>query len=305
LWKTGRPGLRVRSRAGFYGVPDGSNTGDSARGERLAAALASPFAAADLDLRLSALFVDDEKAGPSLRAMLRIDARDLTFVEKPGGGRQVVLDVVAVTFDAGGKPVDRKDQTFTIGTPGAEPPAPDTAFFYTLDLPVTKPGPYQFRVVVRDVASERLGAAGEVLLVPDLKAGRLALSSILVHGAALETPAASTGDATQALVGRVTPGRPFDYAFQILNARRDPATERPRLETQVRLWRGREAIYEGPRTPLSVEHPVAGRVAAGGRLNLGAGLEPGDYALQVVVTDRLAPSERSVATQWTRLEAVR
>ena len=86
------------------------------------------------------------------------------------------------------------------------------------------------------------------------------------------------------------PGGSFDYAFQILNARRDPATDRPRLQTQVRIWRGGKAIYEGPRTPLSLEGPGGERVAAGGRLNLGANLEPGDYGLQVIVADTLAPS---------------
>ena len=299
-----RPGLHVRSRAGFYGVPDAAAAGTASRGERLAAALVSPFAAPDLGLRLQALFVDDEKAGPTLRAMLRIDGRDLTFVERPGGGWQVVLDVAAVTYGSGGAAVDRKDQTFTVSTQAAERPGPDTAFYYTVDLPVTKPGPYQFRVVVQDTATERLGAASEVVVVPDLKAGRLALSGILVHGAAGQAPADGS-DGTQALVGRVKPGGSFDYAFQILNARRDPATQRPRLQTQVRLWRGGKAVYEGPRTPLSLEGPGGERVAAGGRLDLGASLEPGDYGLQVIVTDTLAPSARSVATQWARLEVVR
>jgi VWFA-related protein len=299
-----RPGLQVRSRAGFYGVPDAADAaGTPSRGERLAAALVSPFAAFDLGLRLQALFVDDEKTGPTLRAMLRIDGRDLTFAERPGGGWQVVLDVAAVTYGSGGAAVDRKDQTFTISTQAAERPGAETAFYYTVDLPVTKAGPYQFRVVVQDTATERLGAAGQVVVVSDLKAGWLALSDILVHSAAGR--AADESDGTQPLVGPVKPGGSFDYAFQILNARRDPATERPRLQTQVRLWRGGKAVYEGPRTPLSLEGPGGQRVAAGGRLNLGASLEPGDYGLQVIVTDTLAPSARSVATQWARLEVVR
>ncbi len=298
-----RPGLRVRSRAGFYGVPDAAAAGTASRGERLTAALVSPFAAPDLGLRLQALFVDDEKTGPTLRAMLRIDGRDLTFVERPGGGWQVVLDVAAVTYGSGGAAVDRRDQTFTLGTQRAERPGPDTAFYYTVDLPVTKAGSYQFRVVVQDTATERLGAAAELVVVPDLEAGQLALSGILVHATG-EAPVVAT-DATQALVGRVKPGGSFEYAFQILNPRRDPATERPRLQTQVRFWRGRTAVYEGPRTPLSPEGRAGERVAAGGRLDLGADLEPGDYGLQVIVTDTLAPADRHVATQWARLEVVR
>lgn len=299
-----RPALHVRSRAGFYGVPDAAAAGTASRGERLAAALLSPFAAPDLGLRLQALFVDDETTGPTLRAMLRIDGRDLTFVERSGGGWQVVLDVAAVTYGSSGAAVDRKDQTFTLSTQSAERPGPDTAFYYTVVLPITKPGPYQFRVGVRDTATERLGAASEVVIVPDLKAGRLTLSGILVHGTAGQAPPDGS-DGTQAFVGRVKLGGSFDYAFQILNAQRDPATERPRLHTQVRLWHDGKPVYEGPRTPLSLEGPGGERVAAGGRLDLGASVEPGDYRLQVIVTDTLAPSARSVASQWARLEVVR
>lgn len=297
-----RPGLHVRSRAGFYGVPDVAAAGLTSRGERLAAALVSPFAAPDLGLRLQALFVDDETVGPTLRAMLRIDGRELTFVERPGGGWQVVLDVVAVTYASGGAAVDRKDQTFTLSTQATKRPAPDTAFYYTVDLPVTKPGPYQFRVVVQDTASERLGAAGEVVVVPDLKAGSLALSGVVVHGVAGRGPS-ETPDGT-ALLGRAKPGGSFDYVFQILNARRDPATRRPQLQTQVRLWRGGKVVYEGPRTPLSLEGSGGERIAAGGRLNLAANQEPGDYGLEVIVTDSLAPSARGLATKWARLEVI-
>jgi VWFA-related protein len=298
-----RPGLRVRSRAGFYGIPDAATPmGDESRAARLTAALRSPFAAADVRVRLQALFLDDEKAGPSLRAMLRIDGRDLSFADTAEGGRQAVLDVVAVTLDAGGV-VDRKDQTFTIRAKVAPASAADTALFYTVDLPVKKAGPYQFRVVVRDVATGRMGSASEVVAVPDLKAGRLAVSGILVRGTAGDAPSAS-GDESQALVGRVRPGSAFEYVFQVLNARRDPATSRPRLETQVRLWRGRQPVYEGAAAPLPVEHSAADRVVAAGRLRLSARLEPGEYTLEVTVRDTLAPRAQAVARQWADLEAV-
>src|SRR5262249_36826126 len=144
--------------------------------------------AADIGLSLQTVFVDDEKTGPTLRAMLGIDGRDLTFVEKAGGGWQVVIDVAAVTYGKGGVAVDRKDQTYTLRAPGAQRPEPRTAFHYPVDLAATKPGPYQFRVVVQDTATERLGAAAEVVIVPDLKAGGLALSGIVVYGAAGEAP---------------------------------------------------------------------------------------------------------------------
>ena len=299
-----RSGLRVRSRAGFYGVRDAPmGTGSESREDRLAEALNSPFAAAGIRVRLQALFMDDEKAGPSLRAILCIDARDVTFVQAAAGGRQAALGVVAVTLGPAGI-VARKDGRFTINPEGAEGLAANASYFYSLDVPVKKPGPYETRVVVRDVATGHMGSASEVVAVPDLEAGRLAVSSILVRGGtAMHSPSASSDDA-QARVGRVTVGGAYEYVFQVLNARRDPATSRPRVETQVRVWRGRQAVYEGARTVLPVPYPNETRVVAAGRLNFGSQLEPGDYTLEVTVTDMLAPRKHSVVTQWADLEAV-
>jgi hypothetical protein len=43
----------------------------------------------------------------------------------------------------------------------------------------------------------------------------------------------------------------------------------------------------------------------GGRLYLGQSLEPGDYLLQVIATDRLAVGKRAIATQAMDFEIVR
>ena len=54
-------------------------------------------------------------------------------------------------------------------------------------MPVKKPGGYQLRAVVRDSGSQRLGSAMQFVEVPDVKKGRLTLSSI-VMGAELAKP---------------------------------------------------------------------------------------------------------------------
>jgi hypothetical protein len=71
------------------------------------------------------------------------------------------------------------------------------------------------------------------------------------------------------------------------------------------MWRGREVVYETASTPLPIGHAAERRVVAGGRINLSSRFPAGDYTLQVIVTDTLAPSAHAVATQWTNLEAVR
>lgn len=46
---------------------------------------------------------------------------------------------------------------------------------FTEDM-VKKPGAYQLRVALRDVASGRIGSAWQFVEVPDMSQGRLALS---------------------------------------------------------------------------------------------------------------------------------
>ena len=74
--KVKRPGLRVRARAGYYGVLS-SDGGRSKRtnAQQLAAALMSPFDAGGVGLRVTPLFFNDEKAGSYVRALLHINAR--------------------------------------------------------------------------------------------------------------------------------------------------------------------------------------------------------------------------------------
>jgi VWFA-related protein len=300
-----RPGLRVRSRSGFYGVPDAAAPPPpTTREARMREALQSPFAAAEMPLRLQTVFLDDEKAGPSLRALLHVDGKDITFGDPAVAGepRQATLDVVAVTFAETGDPVDQKNQTFTIkAAPGADHMPEGAGVFYSVDLPVKRPGAYQFRVIVRDVGSDRLGSASQFVDVPDLKKSRLALSGIVVRGTG-EGSAAPL--AAETLVGRVRAGTNVEYVFQVLNARRHAATKRTQLTVGARLWRGRELLYDGPPAPLSVEPADPARVAAGGRLSLSSRLPAGDYALEVTVTDALAGRGKNVATQWTDLEVV-
>lgn len=47
------------------------------------------------------------------------------------------------------------------------------------------------------------------------------------------------------------------------------------------------------------------RLVAGGSLLLGKDLQPGDYALQLIVTDKLAKEESRVGSQWIDFEVVK
>src|SRR5262249_32872076 len=59
--KVNRPGLKIRSRSGFFGIPDSETRAYQAHD--LAEVLASPFGAAGVHLRLTSLFGNDDQLG--------------------------------------------------------------------------------------------------------------------------------------------------------------------------------------------------------------------------------------------------
>ncbi len=93
----------------------------------------------------------------------------------------------------------------------------------------------------------------------------------------------------------------IDYGYEAYNVQLDRATGRAQLQTQVRLFRENQQVFTTQVRNLAGQ-PGAKRLTARGRLQLGQNLKPGDYILQVIVTDVAAKDKRRVATQWITLE---
>jgi VWFA-related protein len=309
----GRPGLSVRTRTGYVGLPESeAQPQPRTRAGQLMAALVSPFGAAGVNLRLTSFFIDAPGGGPAVRSMLLIDPRTLTFERQPDGQQQTKLDIVAVTFGEDGRVVDQLNRIETIRVPeDSLERFKREGMVYDLNVPVTRPGAYQLRIAVRDSATERTGSASQYVEVPDLTKRRLALSGIIVASpapqaaAAQVLPAALTERQADPATRRFRRGALLDYGFVIYNARVDKATGRPRLTVQARLFREGKEVYAGQPQPFDpAQQSGLERVEAAGRLQLGAALEPGEYVLQLVVTDALAGKSQSVAAQWIDFELV-
>jgi VWFA-related protein len=336
--KVRRPGLTVRSRAGFLGYIDSrAPTGPAARGDSLAEALVSPFEGQGLRLRLTSLFSDDPKAGPVMRSLIHVDARDLTFTEEPDGRRKAVFDVAGATFGAAGQIVEKIDQTsYTMRVSDRTyRRLLQTGFVYTIDFPVRRAGAYQLRFSVRDRATMRVGSTGHFVVVPDLGDDRLALSGVVLRGrpqategdgarqqaatAAAAPPERASSAAGRAdgqepetdvqaspAVRRFRAGATLDYAYLVYNARTTSGSPRPRLTEQVRLFREGKLIYTGVETPIGAEgQQDLKRIGVAGELQLGATAAAGEYTIQIVVKDSLAPEKRQVVSQWIDFEIVK
>lgn len=305
--KVKRSGLKVRTRSGYAaGGDDARRAKPDTPATQIAAALVSPFTAAEVGVRLTSLFGVEPDGAPYLRSLVHVDARALSFRESAGGKRQADLEMVAVAFGRDGGAVEQLSypQTVTAENEDAYRRLVEQGLSYVLNMPLKQGGPYQVRVAVRDSGSGKVGAATQYVEAPELEKKRLALSGVVLSGIASGAGAAE-GDPRLGPAVRVLPrGTMLDYRYQIYNAQTDPAG-RPQVQTQMRLFRDGQQVFGGRVLPLDAAgQKDLKRLAAAGRLRLGPELTPGAYLLQVTVTDTLAPEKQRVATQWIDFEIV-
>lgn len=308
----GRRGLKVRSRSGFFGFPGGIQTNSVlSPGQQFARVLASPFAKNDIPLRMTAFFSTRDK--PLLTTLVYLDTKDLTFTKNPDGTYKSVLDTVGVTFDANGTAVNSTQRIYTFSTTEKQyQQAVNNGVMLRLQYAVLRPGAYQMRVAVRDSASGKMGSANQVVEVPDLKRGRLALSGILLKELESETvPSGLDKGASEALaldpmgneaIRIFKPGEKIGWFYQIFNAK-SSSDRYANVNVQVRLFHdGLEVLQTEPSLARLPEHPSEKYVLASGHMRITSKLSPGDYALQLVVTDNLAKKKYATASQWIDFE---
>jgi VWFA-related protein len=328
--KVRREGTRLRTRAGFYNYTEEQfkPTTPRTRSEQIMAAITSPLTSGELSLRLTSLFNSPSEKNGVVDSLLHIDMSQVKFTDDADGWKKAVIDVVAIIFGENGQVVNEINRTETVR-------AREDMFrrilseglVYIMKVPVKKPGAYQLRVAVRDAVTEKLGSASQFIEVPDLKKDRLALSGIFMmepeSSAALrqQPPASATtkregGDASatvdgvnplrDATVRRFRAGTQVNCLYDIYNARIDPNTSRPQLQTQALVFRDGRPIFTGPvQTFDATGQTDMLHLRGGAALMLGAGFAPGDYVLQVIVNDTLVKGNNRTATQWIDFEVVK
>ena len=295
-------GLTVRTRAGFYGVTEEPATGPAAETDRLNQALSSPFGANDITVRLTTLFANDPARGSLLRTFVAVEAKDLTFTQEPDGTQVAKFDLSSVMFSDNGAVVNRQDQTATLRLRGQPyERALRDGVVYGVDLPLQHAGAFQVRVAVRDSASQRIGAAGQFVQVPNVGAGTLALSGIVLYE---EKVHPEDDEVRRALVlRRFHQGTSLLFGYTIYNPGIDKKERVPRLITQTIVLRDSVKVYSSDRLPVAAtDYTDLKRINTGARLQLGPALTPGEYVVQIVVEDTVA---KRIATQVTQFEVVK
>jgi VWFA-related protein len=323
-----RPGkYNVRMRNGFYGtVSDNrSELASASAREQILHALVSPFGSAGVPIRLTSLFANEAKQSSFMRSLLHVDGSALTFSDEPDDWHQAQFDVVAVTFGENGNIVDEVSRVDRLRVRGdAYQRVLKAGFVYMITVPIKKPGAYQLRVALRDQVSARVGSSSQFVEVPDMKKRRLELSGILLSATQpastqQKPPAQIPGDQAQSNqtdLGNFDPansaavryfrlGETMRYSFVIYNAHLDPATGQPQLQTQVRVFRDGQPVFTGKVQRFTLSNPPdIGRLSADSAIQLGADMSPGEYVLQVIVSDLLAGDKYAQASQWVDFKIV-
>jgi hypothetical protein len=151
-------------------------------------------------------------------------------------------------------------------------------------------------VAVRDPASQKVGSASQFVEIPHLRDDRLALSGIVLNAGTL-------GESGPA-VRRLKAGDSVSYDLEIYNAQQTEASQAPPLESTVQIFHdGRPISTPNPGT-ITTDAPGSNRLTMSGEFALEPSLPPGDYALLLTVTDKLAQPRHAAARQWIDFEVV-
>ena len=286
-------GMSLRTRFGFFGVTE--EEAERAKKPSTQAltnlALASPFTAQDIEVDMTSFFVDDTAGGALVRSFVYIDAKNLTFTAV-NGKQQGSIELHGIVFGDNGAVAQQLKRGATLSLTDDEyRQAMANGIGLNFDMPVRRPGAYQARLAVLDRATSKIGSAGQFVVVPDLKNKKPAVSGIVLG---LPGPNQTINNAG---------GRRFRtndevyFAFNIYNAANEKGQLRNMVMTAM-LFRDDKVVYTGPEVPITADSTDLTRVFTNGRVKLTPDLEPGDYYLQVTITDKDADKKAAPVVQW-------
>jgi hypothetical protein len=259
-------------------------------------------------LSLYPVYQNDQKNGNLIQALVYIDAKDLKFNET-NGKQKANFDIVAMTFGDNGVTVSQLSKTYAIEvSEKVYQSMLANGFVYKLDVPIKKPGAYQFRIALRDTNSDKVGAASQFIEVPNFK-NRISLSNVILDNFTTEEwqKIRFGGNDSERSVLLDSTLREFKggtilrYDYVIYNPKKVQT-----LTTQMRLISDGKVVYEDKPAPLKTERQTdLMRVPSFGAITLGKNLEAGNYILQIIVSDTTAKGKDSFASQFIEFEIVK
>jgi len=104
---------------------------------------------------------------------------------------------------------------------------------------------------------------------------------------------------------RYRPGQSVVFGYNVINPKLSGSAKEFRVDQQIRIYRNGKLLFTGqPNQGVEKNNRDPSFLVGGGAMRLGPSLPPGEYLLQVVVTDHNASKKKSQFAQWVDFEVV-
>ena len=278
------PEYEVRAQKGYYSAKREERRSDPAPGPRdkLFQAMAEPLPVTNIEVAATAEYLESESDDAQVTLQVHIDGDKLGY-QSQQSGHLLDVEVASVVFDSKGKPVKNSINSvrWNLLAEGMEM-GKQHGYRYT-ERVALKPGFYEFRIGVREPASNLVGTAIAWAEVPKLDKGKLTMSSIVLSRREREQASAKFVGAKSALgVKFYRSNDSLVYQLMVYNAKK----RENELLIRPEIFQGEEAIYQGEYQPLSSRVIRADKkgIEAGGQIDLGK-LAPGIYELRIAIKE--------------------
>jgi hypothetical protein len=176
-------------------------------------------------------------------------------------------------------------------------------FVYVLIMPLKKPGLYQYRAVVMDEGTGKVGSANQLVEVPDVSGDKFGISGIGVEAVPMatwkliaegkagngpgQTPIISTF-LYDTVLRRFRSGQVLRYGVEVYNAKADKSGA-AKLESIAKIVQNDKIVILGQTHKVDgAGQPDPKNIRVNGNILLKDDLPPGDYVLHVMIRDTVS-----------------
>ncbi len=284
------PGLRdvkVRTRAGYFAPGDrrASSPSKTSKKPKDRSPESGEAPLPVIPVRLCADFVSVDRGVSEVIVSGHADATRLPFVRQGDHYKTVVEMVAAVHDEAGAVVTTLAPQRLSLDMTEAQRERLSREGIPYQKTATLAPGRYEVRLTVRAAGAGAAGMASQWVEIPDLTAERLTLSSLFLLRAGEAAGSAPSLVLSQAR-RHFRPEEGLYVQLYAYNPRRD-ASGAASLAWQASILRGGVAAKTGALEPMTVGEAQGPPIPHTSRIEVGS-VEPGDYELEVTVTDQNA-----------------
>lgn len=282
--KVKRDGLRVYSHSGYLARESKADNASPTKERVILDASKSPLAKRDVDLAANVGYklTADNKAAVDIN--LLIEARKLSFTQSADGKQQASFDVAGFLYDQFGKLRGGFSETVSTSlSPEDYQRALKEGLTYSAGTELPS-GYFQFRGVVREASTGKIGTISRYLEIPNLGNGKLAMSTLYLFAVDASGKGATAQPLPMLSLRQIPHSQELRYATVIYNAKRDG--NKIGIRTQLIISQGNNVLFKEPEQEVNAATDLA-RVLKVGQLGVSR-VKAGRYVLTLIVTDPLA-----------------